>query len=583
MLMSDNIRNAVEKLAEKYGVQSLKKASDALTATYASNKSDGARLVTTPEQAAVYAIVRMPATYAAVCSALSHSVSDNTDGFSTMLDVGAGTGAAYFAANNILGISHADFLEREPAMISVAKTLCSAEELDADFIKSDVCVFDPVKKYDLVTASYALNETDKTTREKILDKLILCTKKLLVIIEPGTPAAFSLQKEIRDYLKGKGAALIAPCPENAACRLPENDWCHFTCRVPRSKLHKLVKGGDVPYEDEKFTYSAFCLDGSISPCRSRILRHPLIEKGKITLSLCSEDGICSRTIYKSDKDLYKAARKSAGLSHDKRKHYIIPDGTPCDFLMELGVMAPDGRVYKKHYSKFRQINRFLEIADNCFEHLPDTGTLRIIDFGCGKSYLTFALYHYLRLIRGRDVDIIGLDLKEDVIAFCNDVAGRLGYDHLIFLTGDIADYESDGADMVVTLHACDTATDFALINAVRWHSKVILSVPCCQHELFSQIRSDINEPMLKHGIIKDKFTELLTDGLRGLKLEAAGYDVNMMEFTSLEHTSKNIMIKAVMTEKPDEAAMAKAQEQYVALRDFYHVSPAIDMLKTEAL
>ena len=279
----------------------------------------------------------------------------------------------------------------------------------------------------------------------------------------------------------------------------------------------------------------------------------------------------------------KAARKSAGLSHDKRKHYIIPDGTPCDFLMELGVMAPDGRVYKKHYSKFRQINRFLEIADNCFEHLPDTGTLRIIDFGCGKSYLTFALYHYLRLIRGRDVDIIGLDLKEDVIAFCNDVAGRLGYDHLIFLTGDIADYESDGADMVVTLHACDTATDFALINAVRWHSKVILSVPCCQHELFSQIRSDINEPMLKHGIIKDKFTELLTDGLRGLKLEAAGYDVNMMEFTSLEHTSKNIMIKAVMTEKPDEAAMAKAQEQYVALRDFYHVSPAIDMLKTEAL
>lgn len=310
MLMSDNIRNTVEKLAEKYGVQSLKKASDALTATYASNKSDGARLVTTPEQAAVYAIVRMPATYAAVCSALSHSVSDNTDGFSTMLDVGAGTGAAYFAANNILGISHADLLEREPAMISVAKTLCSAESLDADFIKSDVCVFEPVKKYDLVTASYALNETDRITREKILDKLFLCTKKLLVIIEPGTPAAFALQKEIRDHLKSKGAALIAPCPENAVCRLSENDWCHFTCRVPRSKLHKLVKGGDVPYEDEKFTYSAFCLDGSISPCRSRILRHPLIEKGKITLSLCSEDGICSRTIYKSDKDLYKTARKS---------------------------------------------------------------------------------------------------------------------------------------------------------------------------------------------------------------------------------------------------------------------------------
>ncbi|HIU95290.1 MAG TPA: SAM-dependent methyltransferase, partial [Candidatus Copromorpha excrementipullorum] len=206
-------------------------------------------------------------------------------------------------------------------------------------------------------------------------------------------------------------------------------------------------------------------------------------------------------------------------------------------------------MYKKHYSKFRQINRFLEIADNCFDNLPETGTLRIIDFGCGKSYLTFALYYYLRVMKGRDVEIVGLDLKEDVIRFCSDTARKLGYDRLSFLTGDIADYESDGADMVVTLHACDTATDFALINAVRWHSKVILSVPCCQHELFSQIKCDVDEPMLKHGIIKDKFTELLTNGLRGLKLEAAGYHVNMLEFTSLEHTSKNIMIKAVMSEK----------------------------------
>ena len=273
-----------------------------------------------------------------------------------------------------------------------------------------------------------------------------------------------------------------------------------------------------------------------------------------------------------------ASRRAGDLAHDRKKHYIIDDGKPCDFLIELGVMSADGRVHKKHYAKFRQINRFLEIADNCFEHLPDTGTLRIIDFGCGKSYLTFALYYYLRLVRGRDVEITGLDLKEDVIAFCNDTARRLGYDHLSFLTGDIADYDSEGADMVVTLHACDTATDFALINAVRWRSKVILSVPCCQHELFSQIRSDIDEPMLRHGIIKDKFTELLTDGLRGLKLEAAGYDVNMLEFTSLEHTSKNIMIKAVMPENPDRAAMKKALAQYEALRDFYHVSPTIDRL-----
>ncbi len=272
-------------------------------------------------------------------------------------------------------------------------------------------------------------------------------------------------------------------------------------------------------------------------------------------------------------------RKAGDLSHDKKKQYIIEDGTPCDFLIELGVMSAEGKVFKKHYSKFRQINRYLEIADDSFDALPKEGTLRIIDFGCGKSYLTFALYYYLKLVRGRDVEIIGLDLKEDVIRFCNDTAKKLGYDELTFLTGDIADFVSTGADMVVTLHACDTATDFALINAVKWHSKVILSVPCCQHELFSQIESDINQPMLKHGIIKDKFTELLTNSLRGLKLESAGYDVNMIEFTSLEHTAKNVMIKAVLLDKENSAAKEKASQEYEALKKFYNVNPTIDMLR----
>ncbi len=284
------------------------------------------------------------------------------------------------------------------------------------------------------------------------------------------------------------------------------------------------------------------------------------------------------------KIMRKAAnRKADAPMHDRKKQYIIPDGTPCDFLAELGVMSPAGKVFKKHYAKFRQINRFLEIADDSFDALSGDGTLRIIDFGCGKSYLTFALYHYLKIMKNRNVEIIGLDLKTDVIRFCNQVADKLGYRKLKFLQGDIADYESDGADMVVSLHACDTATDYALINAVRWHSKVILSVPCCQHELFSQIENEVDDPMLKHGIIKDKFTELLTDGLRGLKLEAAGYDVNMIEFTSLEHTSKNIMIKAVLPEKrsraASEAAMKKAVREYEALKDFYHVTPTIDALQ----
>lgn len=275
---------------------------------------------------------------------------------------------------------------------------------------------------------------------------------------------------------------------------------------------------------------------------------------------------------------HAAARSAADTDHNRKKQYILEDGRPCDFLIELGVMSPDGKVFRKHYSKFRQINRFLEIADDSFESLPQDGTIKIIDFGCGKSYLTFALYYYLRIVRGRSVEITGLDLKKDVIDFCNRTARKLGYDELDFQTGDIADFESSGADMVVTLHACDTATDFALINAVRWHSKVILSVPCCQHELFSQIKNDISEPMLKHGIIRDKFTELLTDGLRGLKLEAAGYDVNMIEFTSLEHTSKNIMIKAVLPPVPDEKAKKRASAQYEALKEFYHVSPTINLM-----
>lgn len=274
-----------------------------------------------------------------------------------------------------------------------------------------------------------------------------------------------------------------------------------------------------------------------------------------------------------------AQRKAGDLSHDKKKQHIIEDGVPCDFLIQLGVMSPEGKIFKKHYSKFRQINRYLEIADDSFNALPKEGRLRIIDFGCGKSYLTFALYYYLKLVKGRDVEIIGLDLKEDVIKFCNETAKKLGYDELTFLTGDIADFQSTGADMVVTLHACDTATDFALINAVKWHSKVILSVPCCQHELFSQIKSDINEPMLKHGIIKDKFTELLTNSLRGLKLEAAGYDVNMIEFTSLEHTSKNVMIKAVFPDKQNLAAKEKASQEYEALKKFYNVRPTIELLR----
>ncbi len=276
--------------------------------------------------------------------------------------------------------------------------------------------------------------------------------------------------------------------------------------------------------------------------------------------------------------------KPEALSHNREKQYIIPDGTPCDFLIRLGVMGSDGKVFPRLYSKFRQINRYLEIIDDVFPHVisgkKSSRPVRIIDFGCGKAYLTFAIYHYMKIIKGEDVEIIGLDLKQDVIDFCNDAAKDLGYSGLRFLHGDIADYgsSSEQADMVVTLHACDTATDYALIKAVSWGANVILSVPCCQHELFRQIKNDLHKPILKHGILKDRFTEYLTDGLRGLKLESRGYDVSMIEFTSLEHTSKNIMIRAVRRITADKYKRAEAQKQYEALCDFYHVHPTIDKL-----
>ena len=273
----------------------------------------------------------------------------------------------------------------------------------------------------------------------------------------------------------------------------------------------------------------------------------------------------------------KAENRKQADNHNRKKEYILPEGEPVDFLIRLGVMTKDGQVIHKHYSKFRQINRFLEIVDDSYDNLPKDGILKVIDFGCGKSYLTFALYYYLVNVKGREAEITGLDLKTDVISSCNTISQNLGYSGLRFEVGDIADYTSEDIDMVVTLHACDTASDYALINAVNWKSKVILSVPCCQHELFRQIDSETLSPLLRHGLLKDKFTELLTDELRVLKLEEKGYDVSVLEFTSLEHTSKNVMIKAVKG-VPYKKKQLKAASDYKKLKEEFNVNPTIDSL-----
>lgn len=233
------------------------------------------------------------------------------------------------------------------------------------------------------------------------------------------------------------------------------------------------------------------------------------------------------------------------LEHNRKKQYILPQEEPVDFLVELGVQAPDGKIHQKYYDKFKQINRYLEFIRDIADYLEQgRETLRIVDFGCGKSYLTFAMYYYLKRMLGRQVEIIGLDLKKDVITHCNEIARKLGYEGLTFLCGDIKDYdEAKQVDMVVTLHACDTATDYAIAQAISWGAKVIMVVPCCQHELNRKLRCKELEPATRYGLIKERISALLTDALRANVLEEQGYDTQILEFIDMEHTPKNLLIR----------------------------------------
>lgn len=241
-----------------------------------------------------------------------------------------------------------------------------------------------------------------------------------------------------------------------------------------------------------------------------------------------------------------AKQPKISLSHNRKKEYILEEGIPVPFLIDLGVMTQNGSIVNAHYDKFRQINRFLEYIEDILPSLPTGRELRILDFGCGKSYLTFAIYYYLKVLKGYPVRITGLDLKEDVIRHCNELAVKYGYDKLEFLCGDIAYYDGcSQVDMVVTLHACDTATDYALAKAVGWGAKVILSVPCCQHELNKQIKNDLLSPVLHYGILKERMAALMTDGLRAQILEANGYRTQILEFIDMAHTPKNLLIRAV--------------------------------------
>ncbi len=260
----------------------------------------------------------------------------------------------------------------------------------------------------------------------------------------------------------------------------------------------------------------------------------------------------------------RPSKSAPTVEHDRRKKYIIPEGRPCPFLAEIGVMTPAGQVKASKQAKFRQINRFLEFVDDILPELPITGPLRVVDFGCGKSYLTFALHYLLTELRGREVDLIGLDLKADVVRDCQHTADKLHCRGLRFEVGDIAGYSPHGhVDLSVSLHACDMATDAAVAQAVRWQAKVILAVPCCQHEVANLMPAEVLPGLSRHGILKERFAALATDALRTELLESIGYRTQVIEFIDLEHTPKNLLLRAIKT---DSGSQAVKRERYDLLK-----------------
>ena len=313
MELPNDLKFAIEQQTVGIPQNKLRSAAEGISLRYRNETGEGKRLVSTAIDTLAYAVVRMPATYGAVYSALNDFLDINHPEIKTVLDVGAGMGTVAWAVGSTISTAERIVcLEREPAMIDFGKTLMKASPSlmsKTEWLSGDMRDIGSSMKYDLVVASYALGELNDRDREKMIVSLWDITDKILLIVEPGTPLAFSHLRSARTQLIDKGAVIIAPCPHSKSCPLPDDDWCHFTCRIARSRLHKQLKGGEVPYEDEKFSYLAASKE-PVQTSINRVLRHPFIEEGRITLKLCTEKGIETRIITKKQKDRFKAARKA---------------------------------------------------------------------------------------------------------------------------------------------------------------------------------------------------------------------------------------------------------------------------------
>ena len=368
------------------------------------------------------------------------------------------------------------------------------------------------------------------------------------------------------------------------------DFIRGTISNPRDKegiikirVRPLEKKGELYFQLESFTKTQAFHENLTAEDACRKIAGVMERFGQMQIETVGEE--CTVLVSKKGKVTVRRKKRKtearpADRSHNRKKHYILEEGVPVPFLRDLGVMTEDGKIVRTKTDKFRQINRFLEFIEDILPRLEKGRELTILDFGCGKSYLTFAMYHYLHELRGYDIRIIGLNLKKDVIDHCGKLAEKYGYDKLTFLVGDIADYDGvDRVDMVVTLHACDTATDYALAKAVGWGAEVILSVPCCQHELNAQFAArdgcaEVLAPVMDYGLLRERFAALATDGLRAKYLEREGYETQVLEFIDMEHTPKNILLRAVKTGRKD----GRAAEEIRKCIEFLGAAPTLGRL-----